>query len=223
MPRRLWLLVACALCLAALAAFWQWLAFRDVVNPEMVQTWLTRLTTLSEHGWTAPVLLGLYLLGSLVVFPLSIIVAATGLIFGTGWGLLIAFTGTMLASVVTYWVGHLMGRDTLERHAGPRLHKLSQMLGRRGVRTMVMVSLLPLAPFTITNLMAGASHIRFRDYLVGTALGIAPGLFAVTVIGSQLTSLVLAEDVETIMVSLVAILVAISTVPVLRRYLSKAQ
>ncbi|MDZ7809559.1 MAG: hypothetical protein U5L11_04595 [Arhodomonas sp.] len=37
---------------------------------------------------------------------------------------------------------------------------------------MIVVSLLPLAPFTVTNLVAGAFHLRFRDYMLGTLIGI---------------------------------------------------
>ena len=35
-----------------------------------------------------------------------------------------------------------------------------------------------IAPFTLVNLFAGASHIRFRDYLLGTAISMTPGTLA---------------------------------------------
>ena len=45
---------------------------------------------------------------------------------------------------------------------------------------------MPIAPFTVVNVVAGASAIRFRDYLVGTALGMGPGIAAVTLLGDRL-------------------------------------
>jgi len=35
---------------------------------------------------------------------------------------------------------------------------------------------LPIAPFTVVNVVAGVSHIRLRDYLIGTLLGMLPGI-----------------------------------------------
>ena len=50
----------------------------------------------------------------------------------------------------------------------------------------MVVRNLPVAPFTVINVLAGASAIRFRDYLVGTALGMGPGVAAVTLLGDRL-------------------------------------
>jgi len=41
---------------------------------------------------------------------------------------------------------------------------------------VLIIRLLPVAPYTVINIVAGASHIGWRDYLLGTALGLAPGI-----------------------------------------------
>jgi uncharacterized membrane protein YdjX (TVP38/TMEM64 family) len=47
----------------------------------------------------------------------------------------------------------------------------------------------PVAPFTVVNLVAGASDIRFRDFLLGTIIGLLPGLIALTLLGYQISEL----------------------------------
>ena len=47
--------------------------------------------------------------------------------------------------------------------------------------------MLPIAPFTFINLAAGASHVRFVDFLAGTFLGMAPGILVITLLGNQLS------------------------------------
>ena len=47
---------------------------------------------------------------------------------------------------------------------------------KRGLLAVVTFRLLPVAPFTLVNLAAGASGIRFADFLVGTVIGLLPGL-----------------------------------------------
>ena len=46
---------------------------------------------------------------------------------------------------------------------------------------IAIIRLLPVAPFSVVNAVIGASHIRFKDFLIGTAIGMAPGI-AITVI-----------------------------------------
>ncbi len=218
MPRRLWLLIAFLTSLAVLAVLWQWLAFNDVLTPEMLRQALDRLTGLSREGWMPAVVLAAFVVGSLLVFPLSILVAATGLIYGTAWGFVYALAGTLLAAVVTYWVGRALGREAVVRHGGQRLNRLARVLARRGVSTMIIISLLPLAPFTLTNMMAGAFRLRFRDYLLGTLIGILPGLLAMAVVGSQLASLLQAEDLGAVAWTAAAVTLVVALVAVLRRY-----
>ena len=51
---------------------------------------------------------------------------------------------------------------------------------------MITARLLPLGPFTIVNLIAGASRIRLRDFVLGSFLGLLPGVCAVTVLKDRL-------------------------------------
>lgn len=53
---------------------------------------------------------------------------------------------------------------------------------------MLTVRLIPVAPFTVVNLVAGASHIRFRDFLLGTIFGMVPGVIAITVFSDRLAA-----------------------------------
>ena len=47
--------------------------------------------------------------------------------------------------------------------------------------------MLPVAPFTIVNARGRREHgIGLVDYLIGTALGMAPGIVMLTLLGTQL-------------------------------------
>lgn len=223
MPRRLWLLLALALTLTALALVWQWLAADDALTPHRLREALQWLSAWRGSAWAPALVVTIYVAASLAVFPLVVLVTATGLIFGPWWGLLYAFTGTLLAAIVTFWVGHWLGRNTLMRYGGNRLNRLADAFSGRGIRTVVIVDLLPLAPFTLTNMAAGAFRIRFRDYLVGTVIGIAPGLVSVTLVGSQLTALATAEGITGIAVAVAIILAAIGVAAAARHLAARSR
>ncbi|MGN5480121.1 TVP38/TMEM64 family protein [Cupriavidus basilensis] len=71
----------------------------------------------------------------------------------------------------------------MQRFGGRRLNRLSQRVGQHGVLAMVALRLVPVAPFTLVNLVVGASRIRLRDCLLGTAIGMSPGHHRVGVTG----------------------------------------
>ncbi|WP_280567997.1 TVP38/TMEM64 family protein [Chromohalobacter sp. 296-RDG] len=197
---------------------WQWLAMHDILTPQALRHLLQNAASWRDAAWAPLAVMGIYALTSLVVFPLSVLVAATGLVFGPAWGFVYAMLGTLSASIATYWVGRALGRDALLRHGGKKLNGLARLLAGRGIRTMVLFNLLPLAPFTLTNMLAGACHLRFRDYMLGSTLGIAPGLLGITLLGSQLGSLVTAESREGLLIAASGIVVAVGILWGLKRY-----
>ena len=158
-----------------LGAAWRWTELGEWLAPG-------RLASVAESIKQLPgspfVVIGAFVAGSLLVVPVTAMIAVTVLVFGPWLGLVYAFGGSVLGATVTYLVGQALGRETLRRVAGSRLDRLSQALGRRGILAIVTVRILPVAPFTVVNLVAGATHISLRDFIVGTVLGLAPGIIA---------------------------------------------
>lgn len=215
MTRRWMIPAVILLTLTVLGVMWQWLAMHDVLTVDALLALAKGSLAWRDEPWAVLVVMMVYAGLSLVMFPLSLLVAATGLIFGPWWGFSYALAGTLSASVLNWWVGRRIGRDALLRYGGKRLHGLSRYLSGRGIRTMTVVNLLPLAPFTLTNMMAGAFRLPFRDYMLGSIIGIVPGLAGVTLLGSQLGQLITADSKTDIFYALgglvagIAVLVAL--------------
>src|SRR6185503_14867362 len=101
---------------------------------------------------------GIYLIGAFTLFPVLFLVVATTLAFGFKAGIGHALVGALTSAAVTWAIGGLLGRDIIRRIAGPRLNRVSRRLGAGGWLEMTRARLLPLAPFTIVNMIAGASR-----------------------------------------------------------------
>lgn len=190
-------LAAVVVVFSALAALWRWGPLSSWADPAVLDAWGH---SLSSSGMATALLLVAYVVGGLVMFPVLVLIAATGLFYGPMSGVLIAGAGSLLSAGAGYAVGALLGRRFLRRMAGGRLDHISRQLARRGVLSMTVIRLLPVAPFTLINLAAGASHIRFRDYLVGTTLGMAPGVVAITTFSGQLRRVIDSPDATNIAV-----------------------
>ncbi|MEP4544598.1 MAG: VTT domain-containing protein [Saccharospirillum sp.] len=226
MPRTVIRLLVLVVLLIVMAILWRYLASTNLLTPEQLENWLGRLDAVRSSPWVVPGTMLVYVIALLLAFPLTLLVVLTGLLFGPWWGLLYATLGTLSSSGVTFWIGHLLGREPLERHGGKHLKSLSGYMSVRGIRAMILINLLPLAPFTFTNLMAGAFNMPFARYMVGSAIGIIPGLAFVTVLGGQAGRILQAEDNQDLMWALgISVIVALlfGTVMVLvRRYRNRS-
>jgi uncharacterized membrane protein YdjX (TVP38/TMEM64 family) len=165
------------LFLSILAAAWRWTPLHEWLN---FQSLVPIIESLTQSAWAPFAVVAIYVLAGLAVFPVMVLIAVTGVVFGPLLGGIYAMAGAAASAAVTYWAGRLIGRETVRRLAGPRLNRLTQQLARRGQVAMSLVRVVPLAPFTIVNLVAGASLIGFRDFMLGTVIGMTPGI-AITV------------------------------------------
>jgi len=218
MPRPLLLPLLALIVLAGLAVGWQWLASENLLTVATLQRLVQGSLAWRDAPWAVLVVMAVYAGASLVMFPLSLLVALTGLLFGPWWGFAYALAGTLAASMLTWWVGRRLGREALMRHGGRHLRGLSRYLSGRGIRTMTLINLLPLAPFTLTNMMAGAFRLRFRGYMIGSLLGIVPGLAGVTLLGSQLGELATAESRGELLWAVAGLLAGVALLAGLKRW-----
>ena len=182
---RLLLLGTLVLAIVVVTVLWRFTPLGQEINLASLVHWGKRLGALP----LAPlIVLGGYVMAAVLSVPITVLIAATGLVFGAWPGLGYALGGTLLAAAATYGIGVTLGRDAVRRLAGARANRLSERIGRRGIVTMMVLRLLPIAPFTVVNLVAGASHISLRDYLIGTMLGMLPGTVLTVTFAHQLVA-----------------------------------
>jgi uncharacterized membrane protein YdjX (TVP38/TMEM64 family) len=121
-----------------------------------------------------------------VMFPRPLITLASVIAFGPWLGFLYSLIGIVSASVVTYCAGKRMRRDTVRRLAGPRIDRMVDVLRKHGLLAMSLLRLVPIAPFFVVGLVAGAVRLKLWHLAVGTAIGMLPGTLAATIFGDQL-------------------------------------
>ena len=134
------------------------------------------VTLLRQVGqaYGAGAALGAFAVASALAVPLTFLVLVTIVAFGPLAGMLCSVAGALLGAAVSHGVGRLLGHEAVRRLAGERVNEISRRLARRGILAVIAVRLVPVAPFAIINMVAGASHISLRDLLVGTAIGMMP-------------------------------------------------
>ena len=121
-------------------------------------------------------MLGVYIVGGLVAFPVPILIAATAAAFGPWLGLRLCgdrLAGERASSPMRS--APRSARDTLRAVLGPRLKRVQRRIVSGGVLAIAAIRLVPIAPFTVVNLVAGASEIRSAPSWPAPSLGMLPG------------------------------------------------
>jgi phospholipase D1/2 len=173
---------------------WRWTPLQQWLDIETARAVALQI---KDMTLSPLVILLAYLVASILAFPLTIMIIATLLMFGSWLGFVYALSGAILGALASYYLGYLLGRKIVRKMAGSRLNKLSRRLARRGLLAVITVRIIPIAPFTVVNMVAGASHICFRDYVLGTLIGMTPGIVAITLFTDRIIASIAAPGLAT--------------------------
>jgi phospholipase D1/2 len=195
---------AVLLVVGVLTWAWRYTALAEVVTPEAA---IELAEGLAGHWWTPLLIFLAYTPASFVMFPRPLITMASVVIFGAWLGAAVSLSGILFAALVGYMLGRLLDRDTVRRYTGPRMERITHFLQRKGLIAMTIVRLVPVAPFQVVSALAGAVRVKVRDFLLGTAIGMAPGLLVATVLGDQVVEALRANGRANIWIAAGAVLV----------------
>jgi uncharacterized membrane protein YdjX (TVP38/TMEM64 family) len=175
-----------ALGAAALAALLVW-GFRalDLDLGAAVDRVVAAIESLAGSPWRVPLVLAAFVVASVLAVPILALIGATVAALGPVLGFICSAVGTMLAASATFGVGRLVGRRPLQRWLGAKIEALEKRVSKGGVVAIALIRKVPIAPFTFVNMLIGAVGIRFRDFILGTALGMLPGIAAFSFVSDR--------------------------------------
>jgi phosphatidylserine/phosphatidylglycerophosphate/cardiolipin synthase-like enzyme/uncharacterized membrane protein YdjX (TVP38/TMEM64 family) len=187
--RRMWttrtLLAAggTAAALAGLALAWHTTSLSDYADIGYVSSMISQH---SQSAWAPLFAVAVFVLGGLVVFPVIVLIAATAAALGPWMGAISATAGVVASSLVLFMIGRFLGHRRLQSLLGARALRVQGSIVGKGVVAVAMIRMVPVAPFSLVNVLAGASQLRLGDFLIGTVLGMAPGIVTMAALGAQI-------------------------------------
>lgn len=166
------------LLLFTLPALWSW-------TPLNLATIIEWQEAVKHYPAAFYLVVGAYLLGSLFLFPVTVLNVATVLTFGAIQGNLYALFGWLASAAMGYGIGRGIGREMVAKLARFWGHRALEPADRHGFLTVLTLRVLPVAPFTVVNFFIGAARIRFWDFFLASVIGRIPGIVLLTLAGLQ--------------------------------------
>ncbi|MCB9649898.1 MAG: TVP38/TMEM64 family protein [Deltaproteobacteria bacterium] len=151
----------------------------DDVDPERV-----RAAIVAAGPWGVALFVAMFVVGELIHIPGMVFVLAGVLTYGRSMGFLVALLGAVASVAFSFWLVRTFGGQALTHIRFKLLQRMLGKLDARPVQTVfVLRSIFWIAP--ALNYALAMSRVRFRDYLVGSTLGLVLPILGVTLLFEQ--------------------------------------
>lgn len=162
----------------ALAAAWAG-GLHSHLTPESVAELVDRAGIFGPVAFVA-----LFAAAEIVQVPGSLFVIAASALWPPLVAIPTAYAGAIAASLVVFFFARRIVPASLRERLPERLLRYEARLETHGLQTVVGLRVvLFMAP--AVHWLLGASRVSFRDYLLGTAIGLVPGVVAFALLGRQ--------------------------------------
>jgi len=212
-------LLKCLLVVAVLLAIsiaWRWTPISEWVNFRTIVEWQN---SVRAHPAALLFVVGTYLAGGLVLFPVTILNVATVFTFGPIRGNAYGLAGWLASAALGYAIGRAFEHKLLYRFTGPRIERLLEQAAGHGFLAVLTMRLLPVAPFTLVNVFVGTTPIRFRHFMLASVIGRIPGMIVLTFAGLQLEQVLRDPGVGSfIVLAVVSVLLLLAVSWFLKRF-----
>ncbi len=138
------------------------------------------LRALSQNWWFSILFVLIYVIGVVVSFSGLILTMAGGIIFGTFKGTLLNVIGSNIGASIAFFIGRYLGRDIVDKLVKGKMKGIDDSIEENGFMAILRLRLIPLVPFNMLNYASGFSKIKYKDYALGSMIGMLPGTFIYT-------------------------------------------
>jgi uncharacterized membrane protein YdjX (TVP38/TMEM64 family) len=184
-----------------------------------VEHWLS-----AAHGpWALPVAVGAFAVLAFIGVPQFVLIAAAVVAFGPWTGFAYSWIGTLVSSMIGFWMGRAFGGRLLKDLAGDGVAKFMKLIGKNGFLASLIVRLVPSAPFIVVNMAAGVTPMKIRDFAAGTAVGIIPKIALTAFAGNSIVQALKGGGQRHIVMLVIAVVVWIVAGLIARSWLKKRE
>jgi len=123
-------------------------------------------------------------------YPAEILDTAVGYVYGFWPGLVLVMAGWLANGLLAYWIGRHAARPVLYRFVShDRFDRLEQLVESGGATLLLGIRLVPVIPFSLFSMAAGAARANLFTFIWTTLVGYLPITAIFVYLGSRLETL----------------------------------
>jgi len=158
-----------------------------------IDTWIVAaVTEIRGLGAAGALLFALfYIVATVLALPGSILTLAAGFAYGPLVGVAIVSPAAVIGASLAFLVARHLLRERVARRIAesPRLSAVDAAVGEQGAVVVFLLRLSPVIPFNALNYALGLTRVSLPVYALASWIGMLPGAFLYTYLGSTLSAL----------------------------------
>jgi uncharacterized membrane protein YdjX (TVP38/TMEM64 family) len=151
------------------------------------QDWANSAIDSAEKSGPQGVLVfaGIYILGTLCLFPCALLTIAAGVMYGA-WGIPLVIVSATVGAAIAFALARYFAfhRINLLVEKRPVTRALRKALEKEGLMFMILLRFSPVIPFNLNNYLLGTAPVRFSSFIFATFIGTFPGTFLYIYVGT---------------------------------------
>ena len=118
-----------------------------------------------------------YIVACILLLPGLILTLGAGFAYGVAVGIPLVWVSANLGAAAAFLLGRTLARDRIAARVSgnPKFAAIDRAVGREGLKIVLLTRLSPAFPFNLLNYAYGLTRVTFRDYAVGSLVGMVPG------------------------------------------------
>ena len=161
---------------------WRYTPLAEWLTAQQIIEWAREA---GRMRWSPVILTLAYVVAAFVMFPRPLLTLLSIIAFGPWLGFGISMMGIVASAAAVYYAGRALPKDTLHDLGGDKLEQVGKTLRKHGVLAALAVSIVPVAPFPLVGMTAGAAGVGLWQFLVGVTAGMTPGTLATALFTDQ--------------------------------------
>ncbi|BAH08222.1 TVP38/TMEM64 family protein [Clostridium kluyveri] len=131
----------------------------------------------------------IYMLRPVVfVIPASLMSIIAGNIFNYYVAVLLSMIGCFGSATIAFFLARFLGRSFVDKYLKGKALKLNKNIEKYGFKIMTMMRLCFIFPYDPLSYSAGLTKIKYKDFILGTLIGVFPEIIAYSLMGKHLES-----------------------------------
>ena len=159
---------------------------------------------LSYGDWAIVILFLIYIIKPFfVVTPISLVAIATGIIYGPIFGTIYSIIGSFLSATVGFYIARFLGQSFVDKLLKGKKTKIEGDIEKKGFSIMLFLRLAFIFPYDPLSYAGGLSKMRYRDFILGTVIGVFPEMCAYNYLGTNVDNLLSKKTLGAILIIVV--------------------
>lgn len=140
--------------------------------------------------WGALLFAGIYIAATVMLIPGSILTLGAGFVYGPLWGTLLVSPASVIGAFIAFCLARGRLRSWVENkvQGNTRFQAVDKAVGDQGFKIVTLLRLSPVFPFIFLNYALGLTGVRRSRYVLASFIGMLPGTFLYTYLGSLVPS-----------------------------------